>query len=139
VIRVAFALAEREGRVLLVRRPSGGLLAGLWALPGGEIPGKTSAGAAIREVLKGLGVRGRVLGVSGRVDHAFSHRRWTGTVHRVRVSDSPPLPGDAVWAGPEDIRRLPLVPFHRRFLERGRPEIRAGTGTVRDLDTGEPF
>ena len=139
VVRVAFALAEREGRVLLVRRPPGGLLAGLWALPGGELPRKKSAGAAIRESLKDLGVRGRVLGVSGRVDHTFSHRRWTGTVHRVRVSGPTRLGGDAMWAGPEEIQRLPLVPFHRRFLERGRADADAETGTVRDLDTGEPF
>ncbi|TLZ65254.1 MAG: A/G-specific adenine glycosylase [Methanobacteriota archaeon] len=139
VIRVAFALVERKGKVLLVRRPSGGLLAGLWALPGGEIIGKTSAGAAIRESLKDLGVRGRVLGVSGRVDHTFSHRRWTGTVHRVRASGPTRLGGDALWAGPKEIQRLPLVPFHRRFLERGRGDDAAGTGTIRDLDMGEPF
>src|SRR6266487_3808009 len=38
-VPVVFGLVRRRDRVLLVRRPAKGLLAGLWALPGGEMPG----------------------------------------------------------------------------------------------------
>ncbi len=48
----------------------------------------------------------------------FSHRRWVGKVMRVRVAGDVPRSDAAIWAGPEDLARLPVVPFHRRFLER---------------------
>src|SRR3989442_7860656 len=35
-VSVVFGLVTANGRVLLVRRPKGKLLGGLWALPGGE-------------------------------------------------------------------------------------------------------
>jgi len=118
VIRVAFALAQRGGNVLLIRRPEGGLLAGLWALPGGEVGGKRDAGAVLRAALSGLGGGARVDGIAGRVEHTFSHRRWEGVVYRVRISGPLGSREDATWAGPADLERLPLIPFHRRFLER---------------------
>jgi len=139
VVPVAFALARRNGTVLLVRRPPGGLLAGLWALPGGEIaPG--DARVPLRKILSRLGVDARIGGIAGAVDHTFSHRRWTGNVYRMRVSGVPHTLEGAIWASPEDLRRLPLVPFHRRFLERrasGSREV--ASRTVRGGKTGEPF
>jgi A/G-specific adenine glycosylase len=120
VARVAFALAESGGRVLLVRRPARGLLAGLWALPGGEVPPSGSEADAIREALRGVGVKARLGGAVGEVRHTFSHRRWAGRVLRVQVSANTRLPGGAMWAGPEERRQLPMVPFHRRFLEQSR-------------------
>ena len=139
VVPVAFALARRNGTVLLVRRPPGGLLAGLWALPGGEIePGDVRV--FLRKILSRLGVDARIGGIAGAVDHTFSHRRWTGNVYRMRVSGVPRNLEGAIWASPEDLRRLPLVPFHRRFLERwasGSREV--ASRTVRGGKTGEPF
>ncbi len=117
VVRVAFALAERGGKVLLVRRRPGGLLAGLWALPGGELDARRTAGVALRLALSEIGAEARIGGVAGRVQHTFSHRRWAGEVYRVRVSGAFRPREGATWAGPGEIGRLPLVPFHRRFLE----------------------
>ena len=139
VVPVAFALAERNGTVLLVRRPPGGLLAGLWALPGGEIAAGDPR-VSLRRVLSDLGVASRMGGIVGTVNHTFSHRRWSGNVYRMRVSDVPRNLEGAIWASPEDLSRLPLVPFHRRFLER----FASGSGgvasrTVRGGKTGEPF
>ena len=117
-VRVAFALAERGGKVLLVRRPPGGLLAGLWALPGGEVLPRASEADAIRKALDAVGAEARVGPALGKVEHAFSHRRWVGHVLRVRVAGDVPRSDTAIWAGPEDLAGLPVVPFHRRFLER---------------------
>ena len=120
IVRVAFALAEREGRVLLVRRPADGLLAGLWALPGGEVPPQESETTVLRKALRGIGVKARLGGAIGTVRHTFSHRQWTGHVLRAHVPAMARLPEGAIWAGPKDLRRLPLVPLHRRVLEQSR-------------------
>src|SRR3989441_1318501 len=117
-VRVAFALAERDGKVLLVRRPPGGLLAGLWALPGGEVPRAGSEASVLRGVFRDIGLVVRLGETAGRIHHAFSHRRWAGRILRVRVPPASRAPQGAIWAAPDDLQRLPLVPFHRRFLER---------------------
>jgi len=124
VVRVVFALAERDGKVLLVRRPAAGLLAGMWGLPGGELPPRRSEAAVLRGFLRDLGLTARTIGVAGPVEHTFSHRRWQGTVYRVKASGSARLPEGAIWATALDLLRLPIVPFHRRFLEaRGPPTV----------------
>ncbi len=75
-IRAAAAWVTRRGRALAVRRPSGGLLGGLWELPGGEIRRGESPTRALRRALRdcaGLALR-RVEPV-GVVEHLFTHRR----------------------------------------------------------------
>ncbi|OGS48373.1 MAG: A/G-specific adenine glycosylase [Euryarchaeota archaeon RBG_16_68_13] len=109
--RVAFALVESKGRVLLVRRPESGLLGGLWCFPGGE----PSAGLAPLVRLQ-TGLRVRIGEPISNVDHAFSHRRWKGRVYR-GVATGGTLMAEARWAEPADLQDAPLVPFVRRILE----------------------
>lgn len=54
---VAVALIDRDGRVLISKRPEGKQLAGLWEFPGGKLdPGETPEDALVREVREELGV-----------------------------------------------------------------------------------
>lgn len=115
VVPVAFAYAESKGRVLLVRRPEGGLLGGLWSLPGGEL-GSDDARASLRVLVhRQTGVRARIGGPALRVDHVFSHRAWRGAVFTCRI-----LPGrlarGARWMTPGEARAEPLVPFVRKAI-----------------------
>ena len=77
------AWIERRGRALLVRRPEGGLLGGLWDLPGAELTPAERPAAGLRRALRelvGLEVgRPRRLGV---VEHVFTHRRLRLHVYR---------------------------------------------------------
>ncbi len=117
-VPVAFALVESRGRVLLMRRPDSGLLAGLWSLPGGEIPASAHVASALEELLLDkTGVRVRVGEAVSRVAHTFSHRRWSGAVYRCepRATEGP---GKSTrWVTREEVRLLPLVPFHREVLD----------------------
>ena len=64
--------------MLAVRRPTGGLLGGLWDLPGGELAPGESPAAGLKRALRdrvGLAVA-RVTRV-GEVEHVFTHRRLT--------------------------------------------------------------
>ena len=54
---VAVALVDRDGRVLLARRPPGKALAGLWEFPGGKVDaGERPEAALIRELREELGI-----------------------------------------------------------------------------------
>ncbi|HSJ24688.1 MAG TPA: A/G-specific adenine glycosylase [Longimicrobiales bacterium] len=65
-----------DGRVLLVRRPETGLLAGMWTFPGEELAAGETAADASRRVARRLGVRTRRSPTPiGAVRHEFSHRR----------------------------------------------------------------
>ncbi len=69
------AIIRRGGKILLRRREAGGMLGGLWELPGGELNGEASIPALLRGVLRDLGAplpRPRKLGA---VRHAITHRR----------------------------------------------------------------
>ena len=61
VVRVAAAVIEKNGRVLLTRRGPGLDSAGRWEFPGGKIePGESAAEALRREIEEELGLRIRV-------------------------------------------------------------------------------
>ncbi|MDH4197322.1 MAG: (deoxy)nucleoside triphosphate pyrophosphohydrolase [Candidatus Aminicenantes bacterium] len=61
VVRVAAAVIEKDGRVLLTRRGPGLDSAGRWEFPGGKIePGESAAAALRREIEEELGLRIRV-------------------------------------------------------------------------------
>lgn len=123
VVRVAFALVEANGNVLLVRRPPGSLLGGLWALPGGELPkkdhGREALSALVREQ---TGLRVDVGPEWSGVDRTFSHRKWSGAIYRCAPIRSPREREDLRWISREHALRLPLVPFHRKAIEAISPE-----------------
>ena len=65
----------RADKVLIVRRPSGGLMGGLWELPGGECrPGEKASDALQRHVRASLGLELAHIEPMGSVTHAFTHR-----------------------------------------------------------------
>ena len=58
VLVTAVALVDRDGRVLIARRPEGKAMAGLWEFPGGKVDdGETPEMALIRELDEELGIQ----------------------------------------------------------------------------------
>ena len=75
---------ERRGRVLGVQRPEGGLLGGLWELPGGDLqPGEAPEAGLRRCLAESLGLEVTGLETAGTVEHLFSHRRLRLHVFRI--------------------------------------------------------
>ena len=57
LVVVAAALIDRDGRLLVQRRPEGLSMAGLWEFPGGKVePGETPEQALIRELAEELDI-----------------------------------------------------------------------------------
>ncbi len=86
---------EREGQVVLVRRPARGLLGGMMALPSTVIaPAAADAGNGIDRLPQVPAAAGTTLGV---VTHVFTHFRLTMTVAAASLDPGCVLPPDAQW------------------------------------------
>jgi A/G-specific adenine glycosylase len=117
VIPVVFGLVAADGRVLLVRRPRGQLLGGLWSLPGGERTGRSEKQALVAAIRSQTGVAVDVEERWSRVNRTFSHRKWSGSIYRC-TPRKPPEPREAVrWVRRDEALGLPLVPFHRDAIQ----------------------
>jgi A/G-specific adenine glycosylase len=116
-IRLACVAVERRGRLLLVRRPAGSLLAGTWLLPLQEMrPGEVAARAAQRALLDlGLRMQGSPVRV-GDLRHIFTHRDATASLFRARAQGQVDGP-DARWVCAKDRASLPLSTFGRKMIE----------------------
>ncbi|HVP28746.1 MAG TPA: A/G-specific adenine glycosylase [Myxococcota bacterium] len=81
------AWIERRGRVLAVRRAAGGLLGGLWELPGGDVArGEKPRDALERALRERLGLALESASPAGAVEHVFTHRRLRLHLFRAEVA-----------------------------------------------------
>ena len=114
------AVIEREGRLLLCRRPAGKRHAGLWEFPGGKLlPGESIFEAARRELAEELGVE--VLSVGERLfELPDPGSPFVIEFHPVEIQGEPePLEHDELlWALPAELEGLDLAPSDRAFASR---------------------
>jgi A/G-specific adenine glycosylase len=116
-VEVAFAVVERQGRVLAVRRGKKGLLAGLWALPGGEVRESESPRETLGRHLAGFGLSISELSELDQRRKVFSSRVWDARVYRCAVEGSSAPLEHARWFSPADRAKVPFVPFQREILD----------------------
>jgi A/G-specific adenine glycosylase len=115
-VTVAAALVERDGRVLLVRRPEGKLLGRMWEVPQTSLEsrGLEDLAGELREK-HGLRVIPGALAVRAR--HAITFRRITLEGYRARLVGAAPSDPDQVrWATPEELGALPVSSATRKLL-----------------------
>lgn len=117
--RVLAAVIERDGRLLLARRPAGKRHAGLWEFPGGKfLPGESPLEAARRELAEELGVETVAVGaLLAAIPDAGSP--FVIEFHAVEIRGEPAaLEHDALaWALPAELPLYPLAPSDRAFAE----------------------
>jgi A/G-specific adenine glycosylase len=109
-IEVVVAVIEKDGQVLIQKRPEKGLLAGLWEFPGGKVePGESRPAALKREIREELGCEIRLARRLATVRHSYT--RFQVTLHAYAGT----LRGPAFKPGPrrrwvtlDAIRRYPL-------------------------------
>jgi A/G-specific adenine glycosylase len=76
------ALIENNGKILLRRRPGGGILPGLWEIPGGERKKSETSRAALRRHLDGAGDKVKPESIMGVIRHSITNRSIRAPVYR---------------------------------------------------------
>lgn len=118
-MRVVAAVIEREGQVLLCRRPREKRHGGRWEFPGGKIlQNESILSAARREIREELGLR--VLGVRGQsvpMDDPASDYTIE-FVATVTQGDPEPMEHEEIaWVRLDEVTDYDLAPADRTFAE----------------------
>jgi A/G-specific adenine glycosylase len=118
-ITVTAALIGRDGRLLLARRPAGGLLGGMWEFPGGKLEnGESLPDCLAREIREELGVSIAVGEAFGVYEHAYTHFRVTLHAFVCRLLQGEPRPIEASeirWVLPEELAQFPMGKIDRQI------------------------
>lgn len=107
------ALCLENGRVLLRRRPAGGLLSGMWELPGGEKRPRESARACLA---RELGVAQFAAEPAGEIRHAITYRRIRAPLFRVAPANFPSKP-DWRWVSPRALPRYAVSALTAKAID----------------------
>lgn len=114
---VSAAVIRRGNTVLIARRPSSGLLAGMWEFPGGKIEEhETPQQALIREIREELGCAIQVGPELGLYRHAYTHFRVTLRAFLSTVSSGEPTALDVSeirWITVENLPDYPMGKIDR--------------------------
>jgi len=110
-----------DGRLLIQRRPTEGLLGGLWEFPGGKVkPGERPEAAAARETREETGLQVAIRGPAGRVEHAYSHFRITLHAFHADVTGGSLRDDGAeprAWVEPSGLVRYAFPAANRRIID----------------------
>jgi A/G-specific adenine glycosylase len=120
--RIATAgVIHRRGRILIGRRPEGGLLGGLWEFPGGKCwRSETAAACLRRELREELGVEVEVGASLGIFRQSYTHFHVTMHAFDCRIRRGRPRPNehtDLRWVFPGRLSAYPMGRVARRIAD----------------------
>ena len=119
---VTAAVIQRAGRLLITRRPQGGLLGGMWEFPGGKCqPGEDLVTCLQREIQEELAVRVAVGEPLGLYNHAYTHFRVTLHAFHCALSNGAEPAAvqvdDLRWVTPGELADYPMGKIDRMIAE----------------------
>ena len=116
VLVSAVALVDKDGRILIAKRPSGKSMAGLWEFPGGKVEfGETPEQALVRELREELDIKtwNSCLAPLTFASHSYEEfhllmplficRKWEGTI-------KPKEKQELKWVYSKDLKNYPMPP-----------------------------
>ncbi len=114
---VTAAVIHRNGQVLIARRPSEGLLGGLWEFPGGKVePGEELPDCLRREICEELGAEVAVGEKVGVFRHAYTHFKVTLHAFHCQLNVGEPQPiqaSDLRWVSLNQLADFPMGKIDR--------------------------
>jgi A/G-specific adenine glycosylase len=109
---VTAAIIKRDEKILLSKRPSEGLLGGMWEFPGGKVEdGESLLACLIREIREELGVEIQVSDSFGIYRHAYTHFRITlfaFLCDLTKVEPKPLIATELAWVSRSDLGKYPM-------------------------------
>ena len=119
---VTAAVIFRDEKVLIARRPSKGLLGGMWEFPGGKVEdGESLAAGLQREIQEELGVEVSVGDPLGIFRHAYTHFKVVLHAFYCQVEQAEPqrLHHEAlIWVAPADLGEYPMGKIDRQISQK---------------------
>jgi A/G-specific adenine glycosylase len=116
---VTAAVIRRNGKILLAKRPSKGLLGGMWEFPGGKVEnGESLEACLVREIREELGVEIHVGEAFGIYRHAYTHFRITLHAFLCELIRGEPKPVEAAalaWVFPSELGNYPMGKVDRQI------------------------
>lgn len=117
---IAAVIRNSKGMLLVVQRPTSGLLASLWKLPGGFIEKDEKSEDRLKQCVKeevGISIQaGKHL---TSINHTYTHFRVTLHAYECRLLKGDPKPLDCQnwrWASLKDLKKLPMSKIDRTLL-----------------------
>jgi A/G-specific adenine glycosylase len=118
---VTAAVIQRNGLVLIARRPEKGLLGGMWEFPGGKVePGEELPAGLQREIQEELAVEIEVGEHFGIYEHAYTHFRVTLHAFLCRLLAGEPQAieaSDLRWITPAEMKDYPMGKIDRQIAK----------------------
>jgi len=109
-------LLERDGQLLVRRRPLAGMLGGLWEFPTAPAAAGQPPEAVAARLLRETG--GGELRFIGGVDHAYSHFRLDLRLFAAKAgaADLVAEAGESLWLSTTELAGFPLHGAHKKAL-----------------------
>ncbi len=114
------AIVRRDGKLLIRRRQTGGMLSRLWELPGGEKQNKAQVKKFFAAQLPGLKATATHARRLGEIAHSITTRRIRAPIFLIDVASTAEVrPGGAQWrwVRPTTLNRYPTSSMTRKALD----------------------
>ena len=112
----ASAVVVQHGRVLLAKRPSEGLLGGMWEFPNGRVNGDPLRGLP-KALRAGYGLKVRAGEAVTVVQHAYSHFRVTTHAYRCELVELSKK-GNLKWVRMTELEDYPMGRIDRQIARK---------------------
>lgn len=120
-LTVCAAIIHKNDQVLIARRPSKGLLGGMWEFPGGKLEqGESFEQALAREIREELAADITVHSHLGVYHHAYTHFKVTLNAYHASLAGAEPLAVEASeirWVNINELVNFPMGKIDRRISE----------------------